>query len=47
MRTTLVDKSDTAKYRVRSSTSIGLTRIGGELEYVFNAENASSHFVSD
>ena len=42
----MVEKSDTAKYRVRSSPSAGLTRMGGELRYVFNAENASSHFVS-
>ena len=46
MGTTLVEKSDTAKYRVRSSPSIGLTRMGGELRYVFNAMNASSHFAS-
>ena len=51
MRTALVEKSDTAKYRVRSSPSTGLTRMGGgggggELRYIFNAENASSHFVS-
>ena len=45
-RIAVVEKSDTAKYRVRSSPSIGLTRMGGELRYVFNAENASSHFVS-
>ena len=37
---------DMAKYRVRSSPSIGLTRMGGELKYVFNAVNASSHFAS-
>ena len=48
----MVEKSETAKYRVRSSPSMGLTRMGGggggggELKYVFNAENASSHFVS-
>ena len=46
MRTALVEKSDTAKYRVRSSPSTRLTRMGGELGYIFNAENASSHFVS-
>ena len=46
MRTALVEKFDTAKYRVRSSPSIGLTRMGGELTYVFNAMNASSHFAS-
>ena len=46
MRTALVEKSDTAKYRVRSSLSIGLTRMGGELKYVFNVVNASSHFAS-
>ena len=45
-RTALVEKSDTTKYRVRSSPSTGVTRMGGELRYVFNAENASSHFVS-
>ena len=42
----MVEKSDTAKYRVRSSPSAGLTRMGRELRYAFNAENASSHFVS-
>ena len=42
----MVEKSDTAKYRVRSSPSTGLTRMGGELRYVFNAVNASSHFAS-
>ena len=48
----MVEKSETAKYRVRSSSLEGLTRLGGggggggELKYVFNAENASSHFVS-
>ena len=41
-----MEKSYTAKYRVRSSPSTGLTRRGGELRYVFNAENSSSHFVS-
>ena len=50
MRTALVEKSETAKYKVRSSPSEGLTRMGGggggELKYVFNAENASSDFVS-
>ena len=46
MRTALVEKSDTARYRVRSSLSIGLTRMGGELKYVFNVVNASSHFAS-
>ena len=35
-----------SKYRVRRSPSMGLTRMVGELKYVFNAENASSHFVS-
>ena len=29
MRTALVKKSETAKYRVRSSPSVGLTRMGG------------------
>ena len=42
----MVEKSDTAKYRVRSSPSMGLTRMGGEIKYIFNVENASSHFVS-
>ena len=50
----MVEKSETAKYRVRSSPSEGLTRMGGggggggggELKYVFNAKNASLHFVS-
>ena len=42
----MVEKSETAKYRVRSSPSMGLTRMGGELKYVFIDENASSHFVS-
>ena len=45
-RTVLVEKSETTKYRVRSSPSEGLTRMGGELKYVFNAKNASSQFVS-
>ena len=44
--TALVEKSDTARYKVRSSPSAGLTRMGGELRFVFNAVNASSHFAS-
>ena len=31
---------------VRSSPLEGLTKIGGELKYVFSVENASSHWAS-
>ena len=42
----MVEKSETAKYRVRISPSEGLAIMGGELKYVFNAENASLQFAS-
>ena len=35
MRTVLVEKFDMAKYRVRSSPSTGLTRMGGGTQVCF------------
>ena len=50
IKTTLIEKSETARYSVRSSPSEGLTKIGGvvggELRYVFSAANASSQRAS-
>ena len=44
----MVKKYEIARYRVRSSSSEGLTRTGGmgELRYLFSAANACSQCVS-